>query len=1809
MNLLLVFLFNQFTQPYEIKTFVSSDAAYIIYARFYQGELISIDSIVPFPYYINTGLKKKNQKLLLKELQSDLIIKGGYASRGLFGPVEIPLPKGGISDFMGETGKLDVGGYIKVTFGGTETFYYNIPVEQQRTSLLPELKMEQEMVINLDGEVGDRMKVFIDHNSTRVDENENKVRVTYKGKEDEILQELEGGDTQLSIPGTSYTGDIPSHQGLFGLKSTAKLGPVDIVAIASREQTQFSEEELTGGTESVADTIWTKDYAKRQFFWLGTNDSIIELKVYIDDGNPANNNIGITRYAYVYLDLNDDNNPDDSTEKEEGYFTQKYEGSDRDYQFFGRRVNIIELKNGLQNTVEALGVYYRKVDSLGNEDTVGFINSDTFRLKLICARTFRSNYKSWQIYELKNYYKIANPGENLDTIRIFHNVPNGIDEEIYQGKTLLNILGVDDDNNGCDPYNQAGRGYDFSRGLLIFPAPLPFINPNLPEPDSEIYENPYYMTGRGKYYIYTKSTEVKRTFSIPFNTKRVRVYINDVEVDSSQYVVNYEENKVEIMRPISTTDRIRIQAEYSTLFSMAQKSLVGLRANSKIFGEGTLGSSFFYRTESYQMAPYEHLRLNEEPYNRMVWEADFALPGKIPYLTELIDQLPFIQTETESKFNINFEGAYSFSNINSRNAVYLDDFEATTITRSVSPTRNYWHLCSKPVNQDTGNFATKRIIWYNPSGDKTFKMEDIYSNPTDPKAIAEVLQIQFTPDNNQSFAGLTQYITSTNLEDCENIELIIKGRSGKMHIDIAEDISEDQLRRDKNGRLKGLNTFEDEDNFPRNLSWDANNEDRGLDGVFGDDGSNISGDDGNDDFIENDYTGGINGTEGNRIWDSEDIDRNGIFNLSSNIYHSYSVHLDSTKFLVEGGLENGWKMFRIPLKDSLVRDTSFGTPNWQNIKFVRIWFDNFNNTETIYVHKLNLTGSRWKNYGIFTEDSLNPVDSTEKFIITPVNTETHTYYKPPYPLPIDPITGKTINEGGLEFNLSKIKENHTCIAYRRLEADEDYRGYDTLEFYFRASHSNPEITLRFGSDSNYYEYRNEYQSGIVGYNDWRKYRVVLANFIELKKKTKGAGKITEGNYTVSGNPSLEKNRFFEVRITNTYTTLLTDTLWFNDIKLVSPKYETGRTVRSNGSFNIADLSNITFSYSESNGKFKRLTESKGISTQGPGRNFGANTNIALNKLLPQEWRFSIPLGLSYNKNIQEQRYSSFIASDIELDDSTRLLEKSISIVQGYNISLSKSGSKNWLLKNTLDKLDISHDRTISMSNQPRSCDTSDLKNYQGNFRIEPQATIKFLKQPISLLPQSINFSSSYTDNSQKAYRRDSLNQPYNTTPGYPQHRRTINPSFSASYIPHKILTTSYTFSQNRDSVSEKWRFGEEVRRTQTFNSRIAKELIILNPSLQFNSSYSEEHPFEYRKPQDRRGVNNSSTISISSLADVKKFIKFFTHLRDESKDSLQILGSPQWVLKQIETFVDYLQNPNITFSRQKASGYLSRRRPNWKYQWGIIDTIPSEEIDPNSYSSRSITDNISFNSGLNYKIISLSGSYSNQIGRSIGYSGIENKTISKSYPGVTLRISKVENLPFLKKYTHTSSVNIGFNQNYQNNYQVRPDTTPELLSDSKTLSFNPLLGWQANWRRGITTSASLSYTETNSHQYSGMFINPSKSINWSGSFSFAYTFSAPRGIRLPLLQGIRFASNLTTNLTYSYNRNMSYAASLEYPNELDTDNPVNDNASHTFDLSFSYNFSTSVTGGANLNYIRNEDRVFNNNYRRITVNIWGNVNF
>jgi opacity protein-like surface antigen len=414
------------------------------------------------------------------------------------------------------------------------------------------------------------------------------------------------------------------------------------------------------------------------------------------------------------------------------------------------------------------------------------------------------------------------------------------------------------------------------------------------------------------------------------------------------------------------------------------------------------------------------------------------------------------------------------------------------------------------------------------------------------------------------------------------------------------------------------------------------------------------------------------------------------------------------------------------------------------------------------------------------------------------------------------------------------------------------------------------------------------------------------------------------------------------------------------------------------------------------------------------------------------------------------------------------------------------------------------------------------------------------------------------------------------------------------------MSTNFTFAQSRDSVSAKRRFGEEVGRNQSLSASLSKDLKIISPRLTYNATYNEDHRFEIRQDQNLRNVSNSGRYGISGSVNIKDIVKFFTRLRDETQDSLLSVGSPAWIAKQVETFIGFMQNPQLSYTRQRSSSYLNvKARPSVEYQLGLVDSIPAEDVAPGSYPGRGMIDSYTATSGLTFKIISLQAGYNGQITRTFNYD-FEARNDNTSYPNINVRLSRVEQLPFLKKYMRSSSINAGFNQTYESRYEIRADSSYR-TSDSKTLNLNPLISWQSNWVKGISTTIGINYSETRSNNYAGATIVESRSLNRGVSGSVSYTFSAPRGISLPFLSGIKFASNLSMNLSVNYNRSTNYFSDLS--------DPRNDSSTLSTSLGLSYNFSSSITGGANFDYSQNKEINSSQDSRRVGLNIWTNINF
>lgn len=147
-------------------------------------------------------------------------------------------------------------------------FGYNIsrtdnPALPERNRKNGDLIFEEKIQINVNGNIGDKFELGLNYNTEASFDFENKTKLQYAGKEDEIIKKIEGGDITFPLPGTL----IPGSQGLFGAKIELQFGKLYMTNVFSQQRSQSSVINVEGGAQLNEFEVNIDEYdANRHFF-------------------------------------------------------------------------------------------------------------------------------------------------------------------------------------------------------------------------------------------------------------------------------------------------------------------------------------------------------------------------------------------------------------------------------------------------------------------------------------------------------------------------------------------------------------------------------------------------------------------------------------------------------------------------------------------------------------------------------------------------------------------------------------------------------------------------------------------------------------------------------------------------------------------------------------------------------------------------------------------------------------------------------------------------------------------------------------------------------------------------------------------------------------------------------------------------------------------------------------------------------------------------------------------------------------------------------------------------------------------------------------------------------------------------------------------------------------------------------------------------------------------------------------------------------------------------------------------------------
>lgn len=196
----------------------------------------------------------------------------------------------------------------------------SLPVKEQRTSTFD---FQEKIQMNVTGQIGDKLKLATSYNTEASFEFENKMKLAYEGKEDEIIKKIEAGDVSLPLQGSLINGSYS----LFGIKTELQFGKLTVSNIFSQQKGKSQEVNVQGGAQVSEFNVYADQYEANRHFFLGKffydyyddflsnlpivggGITITRMEVWVTNKSGVTND---TRNVVAFTDLGEGNAPDGS---------------------------------------------------------------------------------------------------------------------------------------------------------------------------------------------------------------------------------------------------------------------------------------------------------------------------------------------------------------------------------------------------------------------------------------------------------------------------------------------------------------------------------------------------------------------------------------------------------------------------------------------------------------------------------------------------------------------------------------------------------------------------------------------------------------------------------------------------------------------------------------------------------------------------------------------------------------------------------------------------------------------------------------------------------------------------------------------------------------------------------------------------------------------------------------------------------------------------------------------------------------------------------------------------------------------------------------------------------------------------------------------------------------------------------------------------------------------------------------------------------------------------------------------------------
>lgn len=366
-------------------------------------------------------------------------------------------------------------------------------------------------------------------------------------------------------------------------------------------------------------------------------------------------------------------------------------------------------------------------------------------LKMLKAGTSgQPGLPTWD-WMMKNVYTIGYGGgftEDHFKLEVFYEDPKGgdkryITEGSKSGQAYIEILNLDRLNLQNDPHPDGifdyveGITVNEQYGKIIFPTLKPFSDGMMNALDNdpaliEKYTFPILYDSTksvARQYSHQNRFAIKGSyrsrssggadirlggFQIPEGSVSVTAGGQRLS-EGTDFQVNYVSGSIRFLNEaiLASGMPITISYEDNAAFGMRQQSFFGTRVEYFANRHLTLGGTFMQMSER----PITHkVQFGDIPVRNRVFGFDVTYEAEAPFITKMLDKLPFYSTNAPSliSWTTEFAGILpghhrAINQIDEEGTVYIDDFEGANSSIDLKFPITNWHLASVPLDARNEN--------------------------------------------------------------------------------------------------------------------------------------------------------------------------------------------------------------------------------------------------------------------------------------------------------------------------------------------------------------------------------------------------------------------------------------------------------------------------------------------------------------------------------------------------------------------------------------------------------------------------------------------------------------------------------------------------------------------------------------------------------------------------------------------------------------------------------------------------------------------------------------------------------------------------------------------------------------------------------------------------------------------------------------------------------------------------------------------------------------------------------------------------